>query len=147
MKGIVRRQSSARPYEAVGKTIKKSTTQRGGKASKARKKGGAPQEFYHTKGHRNCQMKGVLARMTKKELRRLAVTATGKATREREQLVNLGKIDRKPCVKTDLNVPERWVGLMPEGVDLDVEGLLVAMVTGKMKPLYDRTGKALSPAA
>ena len=145
MKGIVRRQSSARPYEAKGKEIKKKGRGRGGKDSKPRKNYEA-KDFYITKGHNNSQMRSVLARMTSKEHRRLSDTATGKATREREQLVNLGKMDRKPCVKTDENVPERWAGLVPQGVDFTVEGLLISMVQGKIKPLYDRTGKAQPPA-
>ena len=42
-------------------------------------------------------------------------------------------------MKTDENVRERWAELMPEGpttVPFTVEGLLLAMVKGEMKPLY-----------
>ena len=140
MKGIVRGQSSARPFEAVGKTIKKAK-KRGGVASKPHK-GQVTTDSYVTKGHDNRQMRTVLAKMTAKEQRRLSLRASGKAMREREQLVNLGKMERKPCVKRDENVPECWAHLVPAGVDFTVEGLLLAMVKEEMKPLYSSDGSA-----
>ena len=98
--------------------------------------------IYVTKGHDNRQMRTVLAKMTAKEQRRLSLRASGKAMREREQLVNLGKMERKPCVKRDENVPECWAHLVPAGVDFTVEGLLLAMVKEEMKPLYSSDGSA-----
>ena len=95
-----------------------------------------------TKGFNNHAMRSLVSNMTALELRRLSLNATGKAKKQCEQLVNLGKLERNPTVKTDMNVPERWAGLVPQGVDFTVEGLLVAMVKGVMKPLYNSEGRA-----
>ena len=65
------------------------------------------------------------------------MNAVGAFKRSREQLKNLGKLDRERSVKTENNVPERWAGLVPPTVDFTVQGLLRAMLTGLIKPLYD----------
>ena len=57
------------------------------------------------------------------------------------QLCTLGKIDRKCSVKTEHNVPARWVDLVPAFASFTVEALLRAMVLGLIKPLYDSQGK------
>ena len=93
------------------------------------------------KQHNNNQMRTVLAKMTKREARRLSLTASGKQRRQREQLCLLGKQDRKASVKKEFNVPSRWAEIVPAEVPFTVEGLLRAMVTGKTKPLYDVNGK------
>ena len=46
----------------------------------------------------------------------------------------------RPSKLTEFNVPERWAKLVPESVDFTVLGLLKAMVTGVIQPLYDSEG-------
>ena len=140
MKKIARKKVSWRPFEAEGKICKKKSARKG-KACKRYKKHG-DKDFYVTKGYNNYAMRSLVSNMTAMELRRLSLNATGKAKKQREQLVNLGKLERNPTVKTDMNVPERWAGLVPQGVDFTVEGLLAAMAKGVMKPLYDSEGHA-----
>ena len=72
MKAIVRKQSSARPRSCVEKTVKKK--RRGGTAAKRR---ADDKDFYMVKGHDNVQMRSSLAKMTKREARRLSLTAQG----------------------------------------------------------------------
>ena len=136
MKKIVRKKTSGRPEMKESKKIKKK--QRGGSASKRRTPG---TDFYVVKAHKNNQMRSVVAQMTAREMRRLSVQAIGQAKRQCEQLCKLGKLDRNTTVKTEHNVPERWADVVPLEVNFTVEGLLKAMVTGKIKPLYNIEGK------
>ena len=137
MKRIVRKQSSARP-SSFGETKVIVKKKRGGKNSI---KSAKAKDHYFKKGHDNNQCRTILAKIHARELRRLSVQASGMSQRNREQLCQLGKLDRKASVKTENNVPERWALEVPPEVPFTVEGLLAAMITGKVKPLYDLTGK------
>ena len=143
MKKIVRKQSSARP--ACGMKVirkRKGGASRGGRLSKTDKRTDKDKEFIVVKAHRNNQNKSVLAKMTIKEIRRLALNASGAARgRERRQLLTLGKLDRDASVKTEFNTRSRWEGRVPHDVPFTVEGLLRAMVVGQIEPLYDIHGK------
>ena len=142
MKQIVRKQSSARPWSGKSKTIKKRKARRGGPLSKTDKRTDLTKDTVVVRGHRNNQCKTILAKMTVREIRRLALTAGGESRgREREQLCKLGKLDRAATVKSENNVLSRWGDHVPAGVPFTVEGLLRAMVLGLMKPLYDISGK------
>ena len=136
MKKIVRKKTSGRPEMKESKKIKKK--QRGGSASKRRTPG---TDFYVVKAHRNSQVRSALSKVTFKKKRRLALSVTGTARREREQLCSLGKLRRERSVKTEFNVPERWAGHVPFTVPFTIEGLLRAMVRGIVKPLYSLDGK------
>ena len=140
MKKIVRKKTSGRPEMKESKKIKKK--QRGGSASKRRTPG---TDFYVVNGQGpqeqpNAQRRGADDRTGDAE-RRLSVQAIGQAKRQCEQLCKLGKLDRNTTVKTEHNVPERWADAVPLEVNFTVEGLLKAMVTGKIKPLYNIEGK------
>lgn len=140
MKAIWRKKTSGRPRQVGENKVQKRKQTRGGAMSKKNKRA-KNENFYTTKGHNNVQCRAALAFVTIREKQKLSQTATGAARRDREQLINLGKIDRLHCVKTEFNVPERWSELVPPSVDFTVEGLLKAMVTGVIKPLYDIEGK------
>ena len=101
-------------------------------------------DFYFKKGHDNQQCRSMLAMVTAREMRRLAVGATGMGKRKCEQLVTLGILDRKATVKTENNVPERWALEVPQEVPFTVEGLFAAMIKGKIKPLYGLDGKHIA---
>ena len=141
MKGIVRHQSSARPEQFGASKVKKHRKKRGGPDSKPNKRYANTPDFYMVKAHRNNQMRTVLAKMTISEKRTLSLAVSGGGRRKKEQLCTLGKIDRKCSVKTEHNVPARWVDLVPAFTSFTVEALLRAMVLGLIKPLYDSQGK------
>ena len=82
--------------------------------------------------------------MTIRERRQLSLGG-GAAFRKKEQLLRLGKVDRARSVKTEFNVPERWSENVPTDVDFSVEGLLCAMVTGLIVPLYSAEGQHVCP--
>ena len=73
--------------------------------------------------------------------RRLSIAVSGSMRRQREQLVTLGKLDRAVTVKAEFNNVSRWAHHVPSSVPFTVEGLLKALVQGKVKPLYDVDGK------
>ena len=142
MKAIVRKQTSARPAKFEASKIKKRQPgPRGGKKSIPNKRTKPGEDFYVVKAHRNSQVRSALSKVTFKEKRRLALSVTGTARREREQLCSLGKLRRERSVKTEFNVPERWAGHVPFTVPFTIEGLLRAMVRGIVKPLYSLDGK------
>lgn len=141
MKQFVRKMSSARPASFTSSKVRKRKMNRGGVASKRDKRTKGDADFFFVKKHDNNQMRTVLAKMTVSEARKLSVSTHGVNRRQRQQLVTLGKIDRDRSVKTENNVPERWANLVPLTVPFTVEGLLRAMVTGLIKPLYDINGK------
>ena len=43
-------------------------------------------------------------------------------------------------MKCESNVPERWAERVPAGTPFTVEALMLAMLTGKIEPLYDTNG-------
>ena len=143
MKKCVRNQSSGRPEMfTAGKIKKRKTAPRGGVKSKKDKRTVGQDDFYWVKAHRNNQMRHALAKTTFREKRRLSRSVAGTARREREQLCSMGKLDRERTVKTEFNERSRWVPeFVPSTVPFTVEGLLRAMVTGLIKPLYDINGK------
>ena len=63
-----------------------------------------------------------------------------------EQLATKGKLDANPKVKQDEGgFTERFGNQLPSDISFTVLGLLVAMVSGKMKPLYTIDGKCTAP--
>ena len=58
--------------------------------------------------------------------------------RKRDQLLNIGKILVPRKVKQDQQL---WGDKIPSGIDRTVVGLLVAMVEGRIQPLYSIEGK------
>ena len=143
MKKTWRKQSSGRPREQCEKLIRKSRklTERGGALSKRQAApAGAAQDFYFIKGHANVQAKQVMARVVMRESRRLGRNVPGHMRRRCEQLCAIGKVERKPPVKCENNVPERWAERVPAGTPFTVEALMLAMLTGKIEPLYDTNG-------
>ena len=57
--------------------------------------------------------------------------------------LTLGKQDIAPKVK--LEKEGRWGALIPSDVEFTVVGLLAAMVSGKIKPLYSLEGVCQAP--
>ena len=142
MKGVVRKQTSGRPASFVQQTIRKrKSTPRGGVASKQDKRTDNSKKFVVVKKHDNCMVRTALAKQTFRETRRLSIAVSGSMRRQREQLVTLGKLDRAVTVKAEFNNVSRWAHHVPSSVPFTVEGLLKALVQGKVKPLYDVDGK------
>ena len=135
MEKLARKQTSNRKTaKGVGMTITKK--KRGGKMTKHRKEGSCT---YTVAGYTGNKCLAMLGRATFREERLMNDEC---AHRRREQLFKLGKMDIKPKVKKDLlSVPERWSGLVPSGIPFTVVGLLAAMCSGKIKPLYSIDGK------
>ena len=139
MKDIVVHQSSGKPTSKVSETIFVSRPARGGDASK-KAKSGINKTVFKRAGNSGNQMRTVLAKATLRE--DLALCSKGKPMhRKAEQLMTLGKATITTTVKVENDRDARWVGKVPDGVPFTVEGLLVAMVQGKCKPLYSIVGK------
>ena len=147
-KKIVRGQTSARPGQVGPSIIKKrKMSTRGGPQSKRDKRTKADEFTYIKKGHDNNQARTMLAKMTVAERRTLSLNCTGMRKRGQQQLCSLGKLDRLRSVKTERNVPERWAELVPDTVTFTTVGLLRAMATGLIKPLYSLEGKPACDAS
>ena len=135
MKKLARKQTSNRKT-AIGasQTIKKK--RRGGVGTKHRKEGS---DTYTVSGYAGNKCMQMLGRTTLREERLMSSETTH---RKREQLFKIGKIVINPKVKRDeLSAAERWGAKIPPGTEFTVLGLLAAMVSGRMEPLYSLEGK------
>ena len=82
----------------------------------------------------------VLAKATKREENALAKGMP--EHRISEQLKTpVGKCTLVTAVKSESNRNARWAGIVPDDVPFTVEGLLIGMLQGAFKPLYDIEGK------
>ena len=138
MKKLSRKQTSNRKTaNGVAQTITKK--RRGGKGTKHRKAGS---DTYMVKGYAGNKCVQMLGRTTYREE---LLMNSETAHRKREQLFKIGKILINPKVKhDDWEAAGRWSAKIPTGTEFSVLGLLTAMVSGKMKPLYTIDGKCLA---
>ena len=133
MKKVARKQTSSRKTSTATKTITKK--HRGGPASK---KGKKPQvTTYEVHGYKGNKCLSMLGKTTYRE-ERLFADVDAPHHRKREQLLNIGKILVPRKVKQDQQL---WGDKIPSGIDRTVVGLLVAMVEGRIQPLYSIEGK------
>lgn len=139
MKKVARKQTSKRKTSAVTKVINKSK-KRGGKDSKSRKE---TQMTYEAKGYRGNMCLSMLGKTTYREERLFQGGESAPHHRKREQLLTLGKLAVAPKVKAEQE--STWGNLIPPGVQMTVAGLLAAMVSGRMKPLYSIEGVSQAP--
>lgn len=137
MKGIVLKQSSARPTSTKAELVYVTNPARGGAKSK---KGVANVAVYKRKGYSGNQWATTLAKCTFRE--NIATANQGAPEhRKSEQLKTIGKCTIITTVKAESNCDARWVGKVPDDVPFTVEGLLLAMVQGACEPLYSVEGK------
>ena len=138
MKRVARKQTSNRKTSKVTKTIVKKA-KRGGKATKHRTKGNTE---YTVKGYTGNKCLSMLGKTTYREEYIFSANAAP-SHRKREQLLTLGKQDIAPKVK--LEKEGCWGTMIPNDVEFTIVGLLAAMVSGKMKPLYSLEGVCQAP--
>ena len=138
MKKVARKQTSNRKTSSETKTIIKKK-ERGGKLTKHRKEGVTE---YTVKGYKGNKCLSMLGKTTFREEYIFSANAAP-SHRKREQLLTLGKQDIAPKVK--LEKEGRWGALIPSDVEFTVVGLLAAMVSGKIKPLYSLEGVCQAP--
>ena len=137
MKGIVLKQSSARPTSSKADIVRVTNPARGGEKSK---KSGTNKTIYKRGAYTGNQMATVLAKATMRE--ELNLSASGRPQHRRsEQLKTLGKSTIITTVKKESDRDARWVGKVPEHVPFTVVGLLLAAVQGVCAPLYKQDGK------
>ena len=142
MKKLARKQTSNRKTSTVAKLIKKKK-RRGGIKTKHKVVAGVS---YWTAGYSGNKCKSMLGKTQLRE-ERLWDAEDGEPHHRRvEQLATKGKMDINPKIKQDEGgVAARFGSKLPSDVSFTVLGLLVAMVSGKMKPLYTLSGKCTAP--
>lgn len=142
MKKLARKQTSNQKTSTKPRLIKKK--RRGGKKSKHRVVDGVS---YWTSGYAGNKNLSMVGRTTLREERLWEADDATPHHRRREQLSTIGKIKANPKIKQDeCGVQARWGDKLPLGVTFTVLGLLTAMVSGKMQPLYTIDGKCTAPS-